>query len=292
MSTVTLDVLRPVVCPHLHRGVCVAASAAAGVRVDVTPPVCNVTCERTGGPYQGRAATDPAGWAAAMSFGHLNSARKVLDRYDGVTAAVPAVAADVVAAFAPALAGRPWYVGLGLTGSAVFAGHAPRDLDVVVLVSDYRAWLDDQPTLSLPAEVMGLKVDLWARTLPIRGPFAVLRLDDLTLTVPADGYRITDVADGIVVVPMVPPADVPAEAMPADPTPAFTSPVATAPAGRASAVTVAARRITCAACPNLRDGHVCGVLADRGKGSDINGGQGIPAAAARCPDDPPRWGPE
>ena len=66
--------------------------------------------------------------------------------------------------------------------------------------------------------------------------------------------------------------------------------VATPAASRASAETVAARRSICEGCPHWRPGWLCGVLADWGKGADIMGSRGVPAASAKCPDG--RWGPQ
>ena len=51
---------------------------------------------------------------------------------------------------------------------------------------------------------------------------------------------------------------------------------------------VAERQAACAACPR-RQGDACGALpAGRNL---LMGPRGLPNPAARCPDDPPRWGP-
>ena len=54
---------------------------------------------------------------------------------------------------------------------------------------------------------------------------------------------------------------------------------------------IAHRYAVCRACPHLRPGDRCGVLADAGKGSWLGGSRGVPNAKARCPNNPPRWGP-
>ena len=176
-----LDVLQYPPCPSLVDGKCVTATQLCGVEVEVTAPVCNVTCKMYG-PYCGQPATDLEAWKKKMLFGHRNSVSKVWREYGpdsaGNTIVRPAIADEIIKALAVYIQAG-YILGVGLTGSAIFQGKTPTDIDPVLIVGDYREWLETvAPAIipTLPETIGGLKADYWVKTMPIVGPFAVLNL--------------------------------------------------------------------------------------------------------------------
>lgn len=166
-----LDILQPPPCEHLHKGTCILASDILGTQILVTAPVCNVTCQKKlNGPYCGRQLSDQqlGEWAKGM-LGYAwanpfqNAVQKVAQRYaKPFDVHIPEIAADVRREFAPVME-HPWAKSLALTGSILSKDAGmPKDLDVLLVVNDMRAFVDDRPTLEYSRTINGLRVDLFA----------------------------------------------------------------------------------------------------------------------------------
>ena len=188
-------------CPHRIGSTCAAATEATGTHVIVTDPVCRLTCPKYGGPAGGGPLPDDGGkWAHAMlRYAWGTSLAKVADRYARpFDVWVPdAIAAEVRSAYA-AVAARPWCDGLGLTGSVLSRRADHRDVDVVLLVNDVRAYLGERAGLALPTTIAGLKVDTFVRTRRA-GWFLLLDLADLKLY-RSGAYNLASVDPRITVV--------------------------------------------------------------------------------------------
>lgn len=159
-----LDILKAPDCPHLYKNTCLRASNVLGTRVIVTPPVCNVSCQKHGGPYCGKVIDEPqtGKWAKEMlRYAWGASVQKVADRYaKPIKVAVPDCVDRVKAAFSQITA-LPWVQSIGLTGSILSPTVEHKDIDVMLIVSDLRQYIDAADGLSVPKEIDGLHVDLF-----------------------------------------------------------------------------------------------------------------------------------
>lgn len=160
-----MDIFSLPQCPHLHSNYCTFATNKVGSLVHVTGPVCNVTCKMHG-PYCGKQISDTqtskfVEKMMLLQFGE--TMEKVKKRYrKPIKVLIPTIKKDLMESLGPVL-NLPYVKTACLTGS-ILGGNLPhKDLDILLVVSDLKQFIDNKEEIDklIPKSIKGFLVDIF-----------------------------------------------------------------------------------------------------------------------------------
>lgn len=178
-----LNIIDPNICPHFYKSTCIESTKIVNVNTYVAGNFCGITCKNRGGPYLGKQLTlqEEDVWRKELlHYTSFHSMAKVKERYGvGVSVIVPEFYKEVLKIFSSVLSEK-WVRSVGMSGSCLIEGRNPKDVDVVLLVNDYRAFMDYKDQYELPTHILDKKADIFGRS-TASGPFMYLDLTTFNL---------------------------------------------------------------------------------------------------------------
>ena len=153
-------------CPYQHKGVCLKASDVLGTICLATNHLCEISCKSYWhGPYNGRTISEEQMTVFAAKMLKCNaelSIEKISQRYSvPLDIQIPENIDEIKQKLLP-LYNISWIKGIRLSGSILFKNITHKDLDVVLVVSDLKSYLDNK--IEIPQQIAGLEVDVFACT--------------------------------------------------------------------------------------------------------------------------------